>query len=59
MTSASSFLAKCYTANPEGKDTSDSSLLEQTDKVVQKKVCDNELVIYAKGMNGVATHMQC
>ena len=56
MTSASSFLARCYTANLEGEETSDSSLLEHTDEVVQEKVCNDELVRYAKGMIGGATH---
>ena len=56
MTSASSFFVRCYTANLEGEETSDSSLLEHTDEVVQEKVCDDELVINAKGMIGGATH---
>ena len=57
VTSASSFLARCYTANLEGEETSDSSLLEHTDEVVQERVCDDELIIYAKGMIDVGhTH---
>ena len=59
MTSASSFFVRCYTANLEGEETSDSSLLEHTDEVVQARVCDDELVIYAQGMIGGATRMQC
>ena len=54
VTSASSFFVRCYTANLE--ETSDSSLLEQTDEVVQERVCNDELVRYAKGMIGGATH---
>ena len=45
MTSASSFLVRCYGANLEGEETSDSSLLEQTDEVVQVRMCDNKIVI--------------
>ena len=45
MTSASSFLARCYGANLEREETSDSSLLEQTDEVIQVRMCDNKIVI--------------
>ena len=57
MTSALCFPAVSVVltlANLEGEETFDSSLLGQADKVVQERVCDDELIL-VKGYVGGTT----